>query len=140
MKKIVSGILSSALLLSVGTSAFAATTYYESEPNNSMSTADPISINNGDVIVRGVLDPVEVDDFDYFKVTPTATKQAELQITNLPGETIFIKIRNSSGEILDRTYKGGEILNYTFEKGRTYYIVIDGNYTEDYKPYNLSIN
>ncbi|WP_103109688.1 hypothetical protein [Brevibacillus reuszeri] len=143
MKKFALGLTSLALVFSLSTSAFAATTtYFESEPNNSMSTADPFSLTIGETLLRGVLDPIEVEEnWDYFKVTPNKTYQATIKFNNpssLPNGFHF-KIRNSSGQIISSTRTSTETLSFQFQKGVPYYIVIDGNSTDNYVPYTLNI-
>ncbi|MGG1662328.1 hypothetical protein [Brevibacillus sp. NRS-1366] len=142
MKKIALGLTSLALVFSITTSAFAATTYYESEPNNSIAKADPFSLTTGETLLRGVLEPIEIEEnWDYFTVTPDKTYQATIKFNNpssLPSKFHF-KIRNSSGQIISRTSTSTESLSFSFQRGISYYIVIDGNATDDYVPYTLSI-
>jgi len=142
MKKIALGLTSLALVFSITTSAFAATTYFESEPNNSMSTADPFSLTTGETLLRGVVEPVEIEEnWDYFTVTPNKTYQATIKFNNpssLP-ERFHFKIRNSSGQIISKTSTRAESLSFSFQKGISYYIVIDGNASSDYVPYTLNI-
>ncbi|MDP4162783.1 MAG: pre-peptidase C-terminal domain-containing protein [Bacillota bacterium] len=117
---------------------YTASPYYEKEFNNTLSSANPILLNQSYV---GILQ--NGNDKDFYKVTVNQTGYVEFKMSNLaPGMSWINRILNSSGREIKRFttgYSKGYTLFKTYLQKGTYYINVTDNGTTLTYPYELKV-
>ncbi|MBY0158852.1 hypothetical protein M4D56_08215 [Cytobacillus oceanisediminis] len=119
---------------------YTATDYYEKEFNNSITTANGLTLNK---IYKGNLQ--NSDDKDFFKFTLTKPGNVALSIKQSPGTIWYAHIQDTKGNIYTKIYTGDSEMiegNVAREVGLpkgTYYVLISNySYGID-KPYEFQV-
>lgn len=113
---------------------------YEKEFNNTLVTANPISLNKS---YTGVIQ--NYDDMDFYKFTTTVNGNVSLSIKNQPNMQWFAQIIDSKGTIYEtlesedsELVDGSKIVQVGIPKG-TYFVKVSNNYATIGTPYSLKV-
>lgn len=111
---------------------------YEKEFNNSITTANSISLNKR---YKGTIQ--DSYDNDFYKIKLPSAGNVNLSISTRPGSQWYVHIQNERGDIYDYFYtdmselvKGRSSINIGLPKGTYYIKVAPNNYAVDV-PYTL---
>lgn len=152
MKKVVFSLLSIVLASSVAVVASAKENtenaikplviHYESEPNNTMSTADPIVAINGNEI-SGALSP-DGNDIDYFVFTAASNATYEFSLEyDLSKYKLQMSLLDQDGNELHGANgsNGSTKFSKYLVKGSKYYLEVMGSIIPEgqYFPYSVKI-
>ncbi|MBR5473198.1 MAG: S-layer homology domain-containing protein [Clostridia bacterium] len=113
--------------------------YYESEPNNSISTADVLS---GNCFVYGSLNNYDVD---YYRFTISSNGIAIGFTLTATGHEVLAMIEDSNGNVVtssDRSYSNGKYIGtiLTTLKSGTYYLVLFNSKADKSSNYEFYLN
>lgn len=140
MKKLITGLLGLALVLSISGPTFAKDStksnseistkaiYTEYEPNNYAVDANPFQIGSQ---VSGTVS--EMYDKDYFKIKTTATQKVNFQLAYSHGtgekQEFSVILRDENDDLIRNL---GEDMDWTLEANKTYYLVVKmGHYYDE---------
>ncbi|SHP77152.1 Bacterial pre-peptidase C-terminal domain [Mycobacteroides abscessus subsp. abscessus] len=119
---------------------FTASNYYETEANDSLSTADTILVNK---LYNGNLS--DYYDEDFYKFTLTKPGKVTLSMKQQSGVTWYAHIQDTKGNIYESFYSDSSemvIGNATADVGLpagTYYVKIDYSSSAENVPYQFQI-
>lgn len=119
---------------------YTATDYYEKEFNNSITTANGLTLNK---IYKGNLQ--NSDDKDFFKFTLTKPGNVALSIKQSPGTIWYVHIQDTKGNIYTKIYtddsemiEGNVAREVGLPKGTYYVLISNYSYGID-KPYEFQV-